>query len=170
MQGKSKYQLPPGSTAILIWNFWIRNFLAVTIRLASRTAMANVFLKAYDSHGLEMRNVDCKTSDKPCFSRLWHTHIKRVFPFRLIAIPQTNSFSLGCDSLAKFLCRESHQSKLWLRYWKKSFQSNALISQFMQLQFLIKPKPSNNVSANWPKVKSIFSVAHITLFDFWDFL
>ena len=73
MQEKSKYQLPPGSTAILIWNFWIRNFLAVAIRLASTTAMANVFLQAYDSNGLEVSNVDCKTSDKPFFSRFWLT-------------------------------------------------------------------------------------------------
>ena len=87
MQGKSKYQLPPGSTAILIWNFWIRNFLAVTIRLASRTAMGNVFLQAYDSH--ELRDVDYNTSAKPFFS--------------------------SCDSHGNILWRKSSQSKIWLR-------------------------------------------------------
>ena len=29
--------------------------------------MANVFLQAYDSHGLEMRNIDCKTSRQTVF-------------------------------------------------------------------------------------------------------
>ena len=157
MQEKSKYQLPPGSTAILIWNFWIRNFLAVTIRLASGTAMANVFPRL-------MTHMACR----------WGTLIAKPQTSRFSPCSDSNktsiTFKVDCNTSDKPLflpvlthlltSSESHQSKLWLRYWRKSFLLHALISQFMQLHgrklFFSKTKTFKQCCCRLAKGEKLF--------------